>query len=392
MQKSDYISMIIDNIMALGIKCPPELEGDKLYNHLNGFDEKILRIVAGFNRVFLEHFLIISKGKTQKDIEDFLKKMEKVSYMIGPTGNLSYLTDEQIEYILTKLGSLKLNEITEEKISLIGDEQLEKQFGAATQYDQNMALENQLASARYYLMQIGYSSQEIEEIVNKVRQGQLTIDEVFTMKEKQIAPMPSQGTVSVAQHLQATGSSSQPSSGSTDIDQSALSNDTIEGYIKQIEQEHPPERAQKVLEILEKIKALVKDHMTDNYERVFKQMHPDRLNRAFKMLKESKRKSKRIPLLLEWFFCSHLIENIEFKVEHWQVSSTAGHGQTGVYTAGILFSRYDPIIKEFPDAKLAKVVNIARRILQTPSKRAIQKLGQDLTAETGFDEHLYFTD
>ncbi|MHA1253512.1 MAG: hypothetical protein ACTSRP_26295, partial [Candidatus Helarchaeota archaeon] len=118
MQKSDYISMIIDNIMALGIKCPPELEGDKLYNHLNGFDEKILRIVAGFNRVFLEHFLIISKGKTQKDIEDFLKKMEKVSYMIGPTGNLSYLTDEQIEYILTKLGSLKLNEITEEKISL----------------------------------------------------------------------------------------------------------------------------------------------------------------------------------------------------------------------------------------------------------------------------------
>ncbi len=56
------------------------------------------------------------------------------------------------------------------------------------------------------------------------------------------------------------------------------------------------------------------------------------------------------------------------------------------------FSRYDPIVKDFNDNKLTKVVNIMRRILQTPSKRAVQKLGQDLTSETGFDEHLYFTD
>jgi hypothetical protein len=41
---------------------------------------------------------------------------------------------------------------------------------------------------------------------------------------------------------------------------------------------------------------------------------------------------------------------------------------------------------------LEKVLKIARRILQKPSKKAIQKLGQDLIAETGFDEHLYFTD
>ena len=132
--------------------------------------------------------------------------------------------------------------------------------------------------------------------------------------------------------------------------------------------------------------------MTDQYLTVFKQIHPDRLNRANKMLRQTKRKSKRMPLLLEWYFCSHLLSNIELKVEHWQVSSSAVQGQTGVYTAGLDFSRYDRIIEDFRDPKLAKVINIARRILQNPSKRAIQKIGQDLTAETGFDEHLYFTE
>ena len=121
-------------------------------------------------------------------------------------------------------------------------------------------------------------------------------------------------------------------------------------------------------------------------------MHPDRLNRAYKMLKDTKRKSKRMELLLEWFTASLLLSKIELKVEHWQVSSSATHGSAGVYTAGMNFSRYDPIIKEFPDSKLEKVIKIARKILQRPSKKAIQKLGQDLIAETGFDEHLYFTD
>ncbi len=72
--------------------------------------------------------------------------------------------------------------------------------------------------------------------------------------------------------------------------------------------------------------------------------------------------------------------------------SSADHSSAGVYTAGIDFSRYDNIIRDFNDAKLTKVVNICRRILQKPSKKAIQKLGQDLISETGFDEHLYFTD
>ena len=141
---------------------------------------------------------------------------------------------------------------------------------------------------------------------------------------------------------------------------------------------------------------LIKDHVRENmnnsYERVYQQIHPDRLNRAFKMLKDTKRKSKRMHLYLEWFFCSHLMSNIEVKVEHWQTSSAAGHGSTGVYTAGINFDRYDQIIREFPDNKLTKVINIARRILQNPTKKAMQKLATDLIAETGFDEHLYFTD
>ncbi|MFX1590641.1 MAG: hypothetical protein ACFFC1_21115, partial [Promethearchaeota archaeon] len=136
----------------------------------------------------------------------------------------------------------------------------------------------------------------------------------------------------------------------------------------------------------------VKESMSEPQERVFKEMHPDRLNRAFKMLKTTKRKSKRMELYLDWFTSSLLLSRIELKVEHWSVSSSATHGHTGVYTAGIDFSRYDNIIKEFPDVKLTKVVKIAKRILQNPTKRAIQKLGQDLIAETGFDEHLYFTD
>ena len=95
---------------------------------------------------------------------------------------------------------------------------------------------------------------------------------------------------------------------------------------------------------------------------------------------------------IEWFFSSTLLSKIELKVEHWQVSSAATQGTTGVYTAGIDFSRYDPIVREFSDAKLGKVIIIVRRILAHPTKKAIQKLGQDLIAETGFDEHLYFTD
>ena len=87
-----------------------------------------------------------------------------------------------------------------------------------------------------------------------------------------------------------------------------------------------------------------------------------------------------------------MLSKIELKVEHWQVSSSAGHGDAGVFTAGIDFSRYDNVIKDFSDDKLTKIINIARKILQHPTKKAIQKLGQDLIAETGFDEHLYFTD
>ncbi|MFX0000736.1 MAG: hypothetical protein ACFE9Q_08590 [Candidatus Hodarchaeota archaeon] len=389
MQKSDYIYMITDNIMVYQISLPEDLRGNQLHEHLNKYDENFLRIIAGFDKNFLEYFLIISKGRKQEDIAETLRKMEKISHMIGPTGKLNYLSTNQIQYILTKLGSLNLNEIKQKKISLIADEQIEKEFGTGTTYSESSALEQQLASAAFYLQSIGYNIQEIQEKFNEVREDPSKLDTLFTLPPKEIYSVPSE--------IQARSSPSSrdqqiSSTETVSIERSQQSQNAIEQHLRSIEHEITGERAKKVEEIIQTIKDHVRDNMNESYERVFRQIHPDRLNRALKMLKDTKRKSKRMNLYLEWFFCSHLLSNIEVKVEHWQTSSAAGHGSAGVYTAGINFGRYDQIIRDFPDPKLTKVINIARRILQEPTKKAIQKLGQDLIAETGFDEHLYFTD
>ncbi|UCC21093.1 MAG: hypothetical protein JSV62_07400 [Promethearchaeota archaeon] len=387
MQKSDYIYMIMDNIMVYHINLPSDLQGNQLQRHLNKYDEKYLGIVAGFDKNFLEHFLIISKGKTQQDLAEVLKKMEKISLMIGPTGNLNYLTPNQIQYILTKLGSLNLNQIKEAKISKIADEQIEKEFGTTS--GASSTLENQLSSAAFYLQSIGYSNQEITEKFNEVRQDPSKLDALFTLQPKEIYSVPAE----IQQRSTPPSRAQQPSrSQPASIDRSQQTQNAIEQHVRSIEHEITGERAKKVEEIIQLIRDHVKDNMNESYERVFRQIHPDRLNRALKMLKTTKRKSKRMNLYLEWFFCSHLMSNIEVKVEHWQTSSAASHGSTGVYTAGINFGRYDQIIREFPDNKLAKVINVARHILQNPSKKAMQKLATDLVAETGFDEHLYFTD
>ena len=387
MQKTDYVYMIADNIMVYQINLPEELQGNKLHEHLNGYDEKFLRIIAGFDKNFLEHFLIISKGKSQADLSDILKKMEKISFMIGPTGNLNYLNTNQIQYILTKLGSIKLNEIKEAYIGKIADEQIEKEFG--TNARPSAALENHLSSAAFYLQSIGYRNEEIQEKFNEVRQDPSKLDTLFNLPPKEIYSMPSE-----IQPRNRPPSRTQPSP-STQQPPGTMSQqteDAIEQHIQSIQHEVTGERAKKVEEIMVMIKAHVRDSMTSNYEKVFRQMHPDRLNRALKMLKTTKRKSKRMDYYIEWFFSSTLLSKIELKVEHWQVSSAATQGTTGVYTAGIDFSRYDPIIREFSDAKLGKVISVVRQILANPTKKAIQKLGQDLIAATGHDEHLYFTD
>ena len=389
MQRSDYVYMITDNIMVYKITVPSDFEGNRLHEHLNNYDEKYLKIIAGFDKNFLEHFLIISKGKNQKDLSEILRKMEKISYMIGPTGNLSYITSNQIQYILTKLGSLKLNEIKESKISNIADEQIEKEFG--THLSTSPAIENQLSSAAFYLSQIGYSHQDIQEKFKEVKEDPSKLEALFTLTPKEIISMPdeilqirgpppgSQPSVSSSQH-------------STAIENSQSTQNAIDQHIQSIQHEVTGERAKKIDEIIQMISAHVKENMTENYKRVFRQIHPDRLNKALKMFQTTKRKSKRQNLYLEWFFCSTLLSKIELKVEHWQVSSQASHGTTGVYTAGIDFSRYDNIIRDFPDSKLSKVINVTRRILQSPTKNALQKLGVSLVEETGFDEHLYFTD
>ena len=389
MQKSDYLYMILDNILAFNIQLSVEFQGNGLSTHLEKFDEEKLKAIAGFNKSFLKYFLELSKGKTEKDIEEPLKKMELISYMIGPIGNLSYLGDEQVEFVLSRLDSLKIDEINEAKISLIADDYLRKQFSStSTDYSAADALENQLASAAFFLMNMGYSRQEIQQKFSEVRQDPEKLDDLFNLPQKEIYNMPAE-----------IQDPSNPSSTPLDTLETHSSTEEIpslqeamEHHIQSIHEEITEERAQKVDEILSLIKNHARESMTELQEKVFRQMHPDRLNRAYKMLKDTKRKSKRMELLLEWFTASLLLSKIELKVEHWQVSSSATHGSAGVYTAGMNFSRYDPIIKEFPDSKLEKVIKIARKILQRPSKKAIQKLGQDLIAETGFDEHLYFTD
>ncbi len=383
MEKSDLIYMIMDNALVYGINLPGDFN---LQQHLEKFNDDIIKMVAGFNQKFLEHFLIISKGKDQKELEEPLKKMEKISYMIGPLGNLNYLRDDQLEHILTKMGPLKLDDITEQNIMKIADEHLEAQFGGGG-YSQGQALEGQLASAAFYLQGLGYSNVEIEAKLDEVRKNPSQLDALFNLPEKE--------TMSISMDLEPGGAPSGTRArreSPVELEQSVDAEKAMENYIESIKQDISKERADKVAEIMAEIKESVKDLMNESYEKVFALIHPDRLKRAARMLKSTKRKSKRPKLIIEWYFCSHLLENISFKVEHWQVSAQSGHGQAGVYTAGINFSRYDPIVKEFNDNKLTKVVNIMRRILQTPSKKAIQKLGQDLVAETGFDEHLYFTD
>ncbi|MHA1257645.1 MAG: hypothetical protein ACTSPS_18825 [Promethearchaeota archaeon] len=362
MQKFDYIYMIIDNVTIFNIQLPSALEGGKLNDHLNTFDENILIMVAGFSQVFLEHFLIVSKGQSQKELEVNLKKMDLISQMIGPTGNLNYLGKKQIEYILTKIGTLNYKDITEHEISVIADEQLEKEYGS--QYNSNQALENHLASAAFYLISQGYSKKEIEEIFVKVRQDPSKLDAIFTLPQKEIYSVPSE-----LQQNTFAESGSQP----THLELSQETQEAIDHHIDATQHEISGERAQKVDVIMQEILDHVKDNMPEQYERIFRQIHPDRLNRALKMLKQTKRKSKKQILILEWFFCSHLLSGIELKVEHWQVSSQATQGQHGVYTAGIDFSRYDPIVRDFSDSNLAKVINIARRMARSHRNDRIRR-------------------
>lgn len=381
MRKSDYIQFILDNISAFSFNLPGELQNqEKLQQHLSTFEKDSLQIIASFNKNLLKYFFEISLKKDESDLGDLIQKLERLSSLIGPTKDLSYLSSDQIDYVLGKIESIEFDEITPENITKIADEQLEREFGGGQgQYSKGKALENQLASARFYLSSIGYPKEEINEKLEEARKDPSKLDALFNLEEKEIYGMPDE--------LSASSSSS-----SQEVTSGSANQGIIDEHIKSLHQDISDERAQKAKKIVKDIKSHVKDKMTDKYERVYKQMHPDRLTRAYKFLKNTKRKDDRMDLYLEWFFSSHLLENIELKVEHWQVSSSASHDNTGVYTAGFSFARYDNIVKEFSDKKLSKVISIARKILQNPSKKRIQKLGQDLIAETGFDEHLYFTD
>ena len=64
--------------MVYQISLPADLQDNGLRMHLNKFDENFLKIIAGFDKNFLEHFLIISRGNNQGELADTLKKMEKI--------------------------------------------------------------------------------------------------------------------------------------------------------------------------------------------------------------------------------------------------------------------------------------------------------------------------
>ena len=390
MQKQDYIYMIADNVMVYHINLPPELEGDKLHAHLDKFDEDTLKIIASFGKKLLEHFFIISKNKNSDDLVETLEKMKKLAHISGPKGNLSYLNEDQIEFILTKIDGLKLDEVTDQKIAMIGDKLLEQKYGGSNvQYNQNQALENQISSASFYLQRMGYTQQEIKEKMDSVREDPSKLDAIFNLPPKEVMNLPAQ-----AQEGSTSGGNQENSTEDGGIPSQA-SQSRIDQIIDTIKQDIDDERKQKVEELVNKIKDYLRDPFKDRYEEVFKQMHPSRLKRIYRILKDEKKRSDRIPILLEWFFISHLLENIEVKVEHWQVSTSADHGQTGVYTAGINFARFDNVIRDeddYSDRKLRKVIKIGRKILEKPTKKALQKMGQDLVARTLFEEHLYFTD
>ena len=237
MNKSDYIYMILDNVLVYNINLPQGFQGNGLDNHLNKFDENNVKIVAGFNKNFLEHFLIVTKGKSQNDVVDLLKKMEKIAYLVGPIGNLSYLGNDQVDYILTKINDLKIDEINEEKISLVADDQLRQQFGGGGNYNSSEALENQLASAAFYLMNMGYSREDIQQKFNEVRQDPSRLDSLFNMQQREIYNLPSE--------IQQSSSTSAPSPQETSIDQSNGLNASIAQHIQSIHQDITEERAQK---------------------------------------------------------------------------------------------------------------------------------------------------
>ncbi len=384
MQKSDYIQFIIENIRAFALPLPEDLQDpNRLQQYLSSLDENALKIVASFNQNALKYFFKIAPKKDKGEITSILRKLEQISSLIGPTGDLSYLSSNQIDYVLNKLDSIEASQITPEKVILIADEQLEKEFGGGSgQYSQSKAFENQLSSAKFYLKSIGYTQQDINEKLEGAKTDPSKLDELFNLQPKEIYGMPDELEAA------ASNASSQNSSST----QEGRSEGIIDDHINSVSQEISNERAQEVVKIIQDIQSHAKNKLTDRYKKVYKQMHPDRLKRAYKFLKDTKRKDDRMDLYLEWFFSSHLLENIELKVEHWQVSSHASHDSVGVYTAGFSFARYDNIIQDFSDRKLSKVISIARKILQNPTKKRIQKLGQDLISETGFDEHLYFTD
>jgi len=383
MEKSDYIYMIKDNILGLGVQLPDHLLGENLDKYLIILSVEVLEHIAGYDKKFLEFFFQKLKNLSEQNFLNFLNKLNKISYLVGPLGELAYLTDDQVKHILDKIGDIKLEDIIPNKISLIADELIQQEFGSSVNQEQ-ISFNNLLQDVRFYLREMGYPPEEIEQRIKDTGDDKKKIDTLFSLPEKTVYTPPPQTQEPSQRETIGQGLSEQVGVGVP----SEFSPQDLRRQVPEISEE----RARKVEEIMVLIQEIAKDSLTEDQEGIFHEIHPDRLNRMYNILKNLNRKSKKFNLLLEWFRVSHYLENIDVKVEHWQVSSQATRSQAGVYTAGIPFGRYDRVVEDFSERKLEKVIKISQRILANPTKERIQKLGQDLTAETGFDEHLYFTD
>ncbi len=375
--------MIKDNILALGTQLPEHLLGENLDKYLITLSVEALVHIASFDRKFLEFFFQKVKNIPEQDFLNFLNKLSRISYLVGPLGELAYLTEDQVKSVLEKNEKIKLEDIIPEKITLIADELLQQEFGVSLN-QQQISFNNLLQDVRFYLREMGYPHEEIEQRIKDEGDDPKKIDALFSLPEKTIYTPPPQTQEPSQRETIGQGLSEQVGIG-------APSEFTPQDLRRQVP-EISEERARKIEEMMALIQEKAKDSLTEEQEAIFHEIHPDRLKRIYNILKNLNRKSKKFTLLLEWFRLSHYLENIDVKVEHWQVSSHATRSQVGIYTAGIPFGRYDRVVEEFSERKLEKVIKISQRILANPTKERIQKLGQDLTAETGFDEHLYFTD
>ncbi|MFX1449370.1 MAG: hypothetical protein ACFFCM_00925 [Promethearchaeota archaeon] len=121
---------------------------------------------------------------------------------------------------------------------------------------------------------------------------------------------------------------------------------------------HRQEEVREKMEVVEKILQRAKVHPEALIYglNVMKRIHPDRLDRIIKILKDAKKKD-RIQILFDWFVISQQIEEIEVLVTHWQGIQQGA----GAYQAAIGMARFDNILEDMSNRDLENFIKRARK-------------------------------